>query len=79
MKKGIAYLYPYIADKNKWPFKHDVMYWDQWPVAHPALIFGAEAYSQPDWFNTWKSLDHQPETEEVVRNLPVRHPLIWMN
>jgi hypothetical protein len=79
MKKGIAYLYPYIADKNKWPFQHDVMYWDQWPVAHPALIFGAQAYHQPDWFNTWKSLDHKPETEEVVRNLPVRHPLIWMN
>jgi len=79
MKKGIAYLYPYIADKNKWPFQHDVMYWDQWPVAHPALIFGAEAYNQSDWFNTWKSLDHKPETEEVVRNLPVRHPLIWMN
>lgn len=79
MRKGIDYLYPYLADKNKWPFKHDVMYWNEWPVAQPALIFGAEAYNNNAWFNTWKSLDHKPETEEVIRNLPVRHPLIWMN
>jgi hypothetical protein len=79
MRKGIAYLYPYLADKNKWPFKHDVMYWNEWPVAQPALLFGAEAYNNNVWFNTWKSLDHKPETDEVIRNLPVRHPLIWMN
>jgi hypothetical protein len=26
----------------------------------------------------WKSLDHAPEVEEVVRNLPVRNPIIWL-
>jgi hypothetical protein len=25
IEKAMAYLYPYIADKNKWPFQHDVM------------------------------------------------------
>ena len=79
MRKGVAYLYPYVADKNKWPFKHDVMYWDEWPVAQPFLLFGATAYNNPDWFTTWKSLNHQPENKEVIRNLPVRHPLIWIN
>ncbi len=38
IKKGIEFLYPYVADKSKWPFKQDVMYWDNWPVAHP--LFG---------------------------------------
>jgi len=79
IEKAMTYLYPYIVDKNKWPFQHDVMYWDQWPVAQPFLLFGAEAYQKPGWFDTWKSLDHSPQTEEVIRNLPVRHPLIWMN
>jgi hypothetical protein len=23
-------------------------------------------------------LDHQPQVEEVIRNLPVRNPLIWL-
>jgi hypothetical protein len=78
IKKGISYLYPYIADKSKWKLKPDVMYWDNWPVAQPFLLFGANAYKDNYWFNTWKRLDHNPKTEEVIRNLPIRHPLIWM-
>lgn len=76
--KGIAFLYPYIVNKKSWPYKKDVMYWDEWPVAHPALIFGAKAYQQQYWFKTWKRLNHQPEASEVIRNLPIRHPLIWL-
>ena len=79
IKKGIEFLYPYVADKNKWPFQKDVMYWNEWPVAQPFLVFGANAYRQKEWFNTWKKLNHNPTVEEVLRNLPVRHPLIWMN
>ena len=78
IKKGIEYLYPYIADKSKWPLKHDVMYWENWPVAQPFLVFGANAYNERGWLDTWKKLDHSPTVEEVIRNLPVRNPVIWM-
>jgi hypothetical protein len=79
IKKGITYLYPFIADKNKWPLKPDVMYWDNWPIAQPFLLFGANTYNEKTWFATWKNLDHNPQVEEVIRNLPIRHPLIWFN
>lgn len=79
IKKGIAYLYPYINDKTKWPFKQDVMYWNDWPVAQPALVFGAAACGNKQWLATWTGLDHFPEVEEVIRNLPVRNPLIWLD
>lgn len=72
-------MYPYIANKANWPYSHDVMYWEFWPVAQPALIFGAIAYNDPAWFNTWKNADHRPKEAEVIRNLPVRHPLIWVD
>ncbi len=75
--KGIGFLFPYIKDKAKWPFSQDVMYWNNWPVAQPFLVFGAMAKQQKDWLNVWKKLDHQPSIEEVIRNLPVRNPLIW--
>ena len=78
IKKGIDYLYPFIADKNKWALKPDLMYWDDWPVAQPFLLFGANAYHQNTWFATWEKLDHNPQVEEVIRNLPIRHPLIWL-
>jgi hypothetical protein len=79
IKKGIEYLYPFIADKTKWPLKPDVMYWNDWPVAQPFLLFGANAYNKKDWFTIWKGLEHSPKVEEVIRNLPVRNPLIWIN
>lgn len=78
IKKGLNYLYPFIAVKSKWTFKPDVMYWDNWPVAQPFLLFGANNFNEKDWFNTWKKLDHNPHVEEVIRNLPIRHPLIWL-
>lgn len=79
IRKGIEYLYPYIADKSKWPHSKDVMYWENWPVAQPFLVFGAKAYNNNEWLDTWKWLDHDPQVEEVIRNLPVRNPLIWFN
>ncbi len=79
IKNGIAFLAPYIWDKSKWPYRKDIMYWEEWPVAQPSLIFGASAFQNEEWFQIWKSLDHQPKNAEVIRNLPVRHPLIWFN
>jgi hypothetical protein len=78
IRKGIEYLYPFVADKSKWPFPHDVMYWENWPVAHPFLVLGASRLSEKQWFITWSSLEHFPAVEEVIRNLPVRNPLIWL-
>ena len=76
--KGINYLYPFVADKTKWTLKPDVMYWNNWPVAQPFLIFGANQFKNEEWFNTWKKLDTKPTVEEVIRNVPIRHPLIWL-
>lgn len=78
IKKGIAYLHPFIADKSKWTLQPDVMYWDNWPVAQPALFFGAVEYNQKDWYAAWAKFDHHPQVEEVIRNLPIRNPLIWL-
>jgi hypothetical protein len=79
VKKGIEWMHPFITDKSGWVLKPDVMYWADWPVAQPFLVFGANAYKRQDWLDTWKTLDHDPQVEEVIRNLPVRHPLIWLN
>lgn len=78
IKKGIEFMYPFIANKTTWTLKPDVMFWNEWPVAQPSLIFGADAYGQQNWFNTWKVLDHQPIVNEVVRNLPIKYPLIYL-
>lgn len=78
LKKGLEFIFPYVNDKRQWPYPEDVMYWDEWPVAQPGLLFGAMAYEVDSWFETWQKGDHQPAEDEVVRNLPVRHPLLWI-
>ena len=54
------------------------MYWDNWPVAQLFLLFGANAYNEQDLLQTWERLDHNPANEEVIRNLPIRNPIIWL-
>lgn len=78
IRKGIDFMYPYIKDKNQWPYEKDVMYWEEWPIAQPALIFSAIYYKNQAQFDLWKSLSHTIVNQEVDRNCPIRNPLIWI-
>lgn len=76
--KGIAWLYPYVKDKSSWKRQPDIMFWEEWPVAQPFLLFGTLHHFNKEYFKTWMQLEHFPTNEEVVRNLPIRHPLLWI-
>ncbi|PTX94500.1 alginate lyase family protein [Opitutus sp. ER46] len=56
----------------------DVMYWDAWPIRQPALLFGAVAAGRRDWLALWQSLPADPTIDEVIRNYPIREPLLWL-
>jgi len=78
MKTAMAFLFPYLADKSKWTLPKDVMYFDEWPVRQPSLLFAGLAYKRQAYLDLWTRLNPAPTSEEVIRNLPVRHPLLWM-
>lgn len=78
IKKGIEFMFPFIVNKASWPYEKDVMYFDEWPVAPVSLLFGSKATNNAGWFDTWKKLEHFPTNEEVIRNTPIRNPLIWI-
>lgn len=75
---AIAWMAPYIADKAKWPLPPDVEYWDGFPVRQPSLLFGGLAQTRSDWLALWQRLNPDPVVGEVVRNFPVRQPLLWL-
>lgn len=77
MRRALAYMVPYIRNKSAWPLQPDVMYFDAWPVRHPSLLFGGRALHEPSYIALWKTLDADPKIDEVVRNFPVRQPLVW--
>tara|TARA_R110002049_G_scaffold264416_1_gene440562 strand:+ start:4679 stop:5866 length:1188 start_codon:yes stop_codon:yes gene_type:complete len=78
MSLGLSFLYPYIKDKNKWPYKQDVMYWDEWPAKHPSLLFVGLALNKDSYLELWKSLPSGMKKQEVIRNMPIRFPLLWI-
>jgi hypothetical protein len=79
MKKGVEFLIPYIENKRLWPLPKDVMYWDFWPVAQPAVLFASLRFNNEQWFDIWRKAEHSPTEDEVIRNLPIRHPLLWID
>ena len=36
------------------------------------------ALDRADYIALWKRLDHDPTVEEVLRNWPVRQPVLWV-
>lgn len=79
IQKGLSFLFPYVEDKTTWPYEQDVVYWDEWPVRHPFLLFGGLATGTNSYIDQWNLLNGDFDTPEVVRNMPVRYPMLWLN
>lgn len=78
LKKGMEYIYPFITDKSKWPFAKDIYIWEEWPVRQSSLLFAGLAYKKEEYILTFSSLPATFTHPEVIRNVPVRHPIIWL-
>ena len=78
MELGMKFIFPYIKDKSTWPLEPDILYWDEWPVRHPSLLFAGLKFENSDYLSTWESLEADPKTFEVLRNLPLRHAMLWV-
>ncbi len=75
--KAIAFMAPFIRDKALWPYRKDVEHFADFPVRHPSLLFAGQALDRPDWLALWRRLDPDPRVAEVIRNFPIRQPLLW--
>jgi Alginate lyase len=78
MRKAMEFMYPFIADKKSWPYPPDVMYFKEWPVRQASLLFAGIALDKPEYIALWRTLDPDPTVEEIVRNVPIRQPVLWV-
>ena len=78
LRKAVAFMEPYIADKKIWPYPYDVQYFTDLPVRQPSLLFCGLAYSNPQYLAVWKSLNPDPTVGEIIRNFPIRQPVLWV-
>ena len=78
LRRALAFMAPFIQDKSRWPRPRDVQYFDEWPMRHPALLFGGVALPNAGYIALWKTLKADSEVEEVVRNFYIRQPVLWL-
>jgi hypothetical protein len=75
--KAMEFLYPFLADKSKWPRKPDVQAWEGWPARQPCLLFTGIAFADSKYLDLWKKLPH-PTDMEVRRNIAITQPVLWV-
>src|SRR6266851_3842657 len=76
--KAAEFLYPYLNDKSKWPYAKDVEHFDALPVRSPGLLFAGTACHRANYIALWKRLNPYPTDKEIIRNYPIRQPLLWV-
>jgi len=79
IRKAMAYLYPFLADKSKWPLKPDIQSWEGWPVRQPCLLFAGLAFSETPYLDLWKKLPPDPIDSEIRRNIAITQPILWLD
>ena len=76
--KAAQFIYPYLKDKNAWPYRKDVEHFDSLPVRSPGLLFSGLACDQQSYLDLWKAMNPDPTDAEIIRNFPIRQPLLWV-
>ena len=77
-QKAVDFMFPFIEDKSKWPYPHDVEYFNDLPNRQPSLLFAGLAYREPKYIALWRTLPPDPKTAEIIRNFPIRQPVLWV-
>ncbi len=78
MRRGVEFLYPFIKDKERWPFGRDVAHFDDWPSRPGFLLLAGIWLDNPQWLDLWQKLAPTTEIEEIERNEVMHNPLLWL-
>ena len=79
LKKGLEFIYPYLIDKNTWPYGKDVSNWEEQPNARQFMLFAALAGDNFKWFELWKSLGEKNNNDESRLSQALKNPLLWID
>ena len=79
LRRGVEFMLPFIVNKQSWTFPKDIQYWADWPMQQAALLFAAYQLNDCRYAAAVESRPSETEIYEVKRNLPIRHPILWLN
>lgn len=76
--RAAKFIYPYLKDKSTWKWAKDVEHFDALPVRSPGLLFAGIACHEQSYIDLWKTLNPDPNDKEIIRNYPIRQPILWV-
>jgi hypothetical protein len=76
--KAAEFIYPYLKNKGEWKWAKDVQHFDSLPVRSPGLLFAGIACNRGEYIALWRSMNPDPTDREIIRNNPIRQPLLWV-
>jgi hypothetical protein len=78
LARAAEFIFPYIKDKTAWKWAKDVEHFDALPVRSPGLLFAGLAFHEQKYIDLWTTLNPDPTDKEIIRNYPIRQPLLWV-
>jgi hypothetical protein len=78
LARAAEFIFPYIKDKTAWKWAKDVEHFDALPVRSPGLLFAGLAFHEQNYIDLWTTLNPDPTDKEIIRNYPIRQPLLWV-
>jgi hypothetical protein len=78
IRLAMEFLYPFLADKSKWPHRPDIQAWEGWPARQPCLLFAGLALNEQKYLELWRKLPPDPTDAEVKRNIAITQPILWL-
>ena len=79
LRNGIEFIYPYLINKDLWPYNKDIAHWESWPCKQPCMLFSGMAYNENKYIELWRKMPLLPRDFEAVRNTPVKNPELWLD
>ena len=79
LRRGMAFMVPFIRDRARWPYPKDVMHDSEWPMRQTSLLFAGLALGEPGYLELWRTLPADSQVEEVIRNFFIRQPVLWVS
>jgi hypothetical protein len=76
--KAAEFIYPFLKDKGAWRWAKDVEHFEALPVRSPGLLFTGIACKRAEYLALWRTLNADPTDREIIRNYPIRQPLLWV-
>jgi hypothetical protein len=76
LRSVVAYLFPFLQDRNRWPGVSDAEHFRELPGRRPGLLFAGRAFHRPEYVELWRATP-PAIPPDLADSFPIRQPVLW--